>query len=283
MDPVLSICLITYNHEAYIRDALDGVFMQKVNFPFELIIADDFSTDGTREIIKEFKDKHPETIRLIFQERNVGPARNWMDLITSPLGKYIAYFEGDDFWTDPNKLQTQIDFLETNPTFVGCFHNTEERYEGDYTKASFLYCNFSGAKEHTFSDITFSNAMPTCSVIFKNHLIDKYPDFFFQAKLGDWLLHLLNAQHGDYYYIPTVMAVHRLHVNSVWGMQDHQKNVLKIQNAYELMIDSGYFSDEHTELLKTGFQTFTTTHFPVKKSVLQKVAKRLADYLNRYS
>ena len=123
--PLLSVCLITYNHFKYIKQAIDGVLMQKVDFSWELIIADDFSTDGTREILLEYKKKYPQFITLILQEKNVGAAQNWLDLITSPKSKYIAYLEGDDYWTDENKLQKQIDFLEENEGYSGCFHYTQ--------------------------------------------------------------------------------------------------------------------------------------------------------------
>jgi len=116
-EPLLSVCLITYNHVKYIREAIESVLMQKVNFAWELIIADDFSTDGTREILLEYKEKYPSFIKLILQEKNVGPAQNWLELITTPKSKYIAYFEGDDYWTDPRKLQKQVDFLQTNPAY----------------------------------------------------------------------------------------------------------------------------------------------------------------------
>ena len=109
--PLLSVCLITYNHNKYIREAIESILMQKVNFTWELIIADDFSTDGTREIVLEYKEKYPDFIKLILQEKNVGATRNWIDLIIAPKSKYIAYFEGDDYWTNPYKLQKQRDFI----------------------------------------------------------------------------------------------------------------------------------------------------------------------------
>jgi glycosyltransferase involved in cell wall biosynthesis len=115
--PLLSVCLITYNHANYIREAIEGVLIQQVNFCWELIIADDFSTDGTREIVLAYKEKYPEFIKLILQEKNVGPSQNYFDLINTPSSKYIAYFEGDDYWTDPLKLQKQLEFLETNEDY----------------------------------------------------------------------------------------------------------------------------------------------------------------------
>ena len=121
-DCLVSVSLITYNHVKYIRQAVEGILMQQVNFSFDVIIADDFSTDGTREILTEYKNKFPN-IQLILQKENVGPAQNVIDLLSAPQSKYVAYLEGDDFWTDPFKLQKQVDFLEANPQISGCYHD----------------------------------------------------------------------------------------------------------------------------------------------------------------
>ena len=115
--PLLSVCLITYNHSKYIQQAIESILMQQVNFDWELVVADDFSLDGTREILLEYKNKYPEFITLILQSKNVGPAKNWLDLIGAPKSKYIAYIEGDDYWLDSQKLQKQVDFLEREPGF----------------------------------------------------------------------------------------------------------------------------------------------------------------------
>ena len=123
--PFLSVCLITYNHEKYLKQAIEGVLMQHVNFEIELIIADDFSTDATRSIIEEYRVKHPKIIKPILQAKNIGAANNWMDLMEAPVGKYVAYQDGDDYWTDPLKLQKQVDFLESHPDAVMCFTNIE--------------------------------------------------------------------------------------------------------------------------------------------------------------
>jgi glycosyltransferase involved in cell wall biosynthesis len=116
--PLLSVCLITYNHANFIEQAIESVFMQSVNFSWELIIADDFSTDGTREIVTKYKEKYPDFIRLILQEKNVGPVKNFNDLLNAPQSKYIAYFEGDDYWIDSLKLQKQVDYMESHPDYV---------------------------------------------------------------------------------------------------------------------------------------------------------------------
>ena len=126
---LLSVRLITYNHEKYIRQAIDSILAQKVNFTWDIVIADDFSTDSTRSILIEYEKKYPNLIKLILQKENVGPARNFVDLISFKTSSYIAYIEGDDYWTDSLKLQKQVDFLEKNIDYSICFHNTLELIE----------------------------------------------------------------------------------------------------------------------------------------------------------
>ena len=122
--PLVSICSITYNHAPYIRQCLDGFLMQKTNFKYEIIIHDDASTDGTAEIIKEYVEKHPDLITPVFQTENQYSKglRGFYTKFVYPRakGKYIALCEGDDYWTDPLKLQKQVDFLEANPDYVLC-------------------------------------------------------------------------------------------------------------------------------------------------------------------
>lgn len=120
-EPLVSIVTITYNHEPYIRKCIEGVLMQKVNFLIEFIIAEDCSTDGTLAICKEYAEKYPELIRLITSENNVGAIANERRAMKAAKGKYIAFCEGDDYWTDPLKLQKQVDFLEKNPEYSVCF------------------------------------------------------------------------------------------------------------------------------------------------------------------
>ncbi len=121
-EPLVSIVTITYNHEPYIRKCIEGVLMQKVNFPIEFIIAEDCSTDGTLAICKEYAEKYPELIRLITSKNNVGAIANERRAMKAAKGKYIAFCEGDDYWIDPLKLQKQVDFLEKNPEYSVTFH-----------------------------------------------------------------------------------------------------------------------------------------------------------------
>ena len=128
--PLVSICCVTYNHAPFIRKCLDGFLMQKRDFPIEILIHDDCSTDGTTEIIKEYAAQYPDLIFPLYEEENQysrGGAGK-MDLYNynRARGKYVAYCEGDDYWTDPLKLQKQVDFMEAHPDYSICFHGFEE-------------------------------------------------------------------------------------------------------------------------------------------------------------
>jgi glycosyltransferase involved in cell wall biosynthesis len=242
--PLVSVCIITYQHVNYIKECLDGVLMQETLFPFEIIIGEDESTDGTREVCQKYAEKYPGKIFLFLRSRkdviyvNGSPngRYNFIECIKSAKGKYIAICEGDDYWTDPYKLQKQVDFLETHHKYVGCFHNTEERFEDDDNKASFLYCSFPSARDISFIDLSDVNLIPTCSVMFRNRLFGEFPNWYSKLSMGDWPLHLLNAQFGNFWYMPKVMGVHRLHEKGIWMMQDADKNNLYVNEAYSVMI-----------------------------------------------
>lgn len=215
-EPLLSVCLITYNHARYIKQAIDGVLMQKVNFSWELVIADDFSTDGTREIVLEYKEKYPEFIKLISHEKNVGAAQNFMDLISAPSSKYIAYFEGDDYWADPHKLQKQVDFLESHLDYTICFHPVKIINEKDDT-IQHRYGG-RGRKSYSFDDLIEGNFIPTCSVVFRNGILTHLPEWYPSLNSGDWAIYLLIAhQGGRVGQLDEVMAVYRIHHGSTWS------------------------------------------------------------------
>lgn len=118
MEPLVSIVCVTYNHEPYLRQALDSFLMQQCNFPFEIVLAEDCSTDSTREICDEYASKYPDIINYIRSDNNVGAVENEARAIRAAKGKYIALCEGDDYWTDVKKLQKQVDFLEAHPDYV---------------------------------------------------------------------------------------------------------------------------------------------------------------------
>jgi len=132
-DPYLSVVVITYNHERYIKNCLDSILAQNVDFPIEIIISDDCSTDNTQKIINDYHKKYPEIIKPNLRTVNVGASKNQYDCFTSAVGKYIAILDGDDFWTNNNKLKLQTDFLNKNDSYIGCTHRYSVVDQNDKT------------------------------------------------------------------------------------------------------------------------------------------------------
>ena len=232
---ILTVCIITYNHEDFIANALESVFKQITDFDFQIVIADDFSTDNTRDILEKYKSIYSDKITLIFQKENVGAAKNWIDLLKYPKSKYIAYLEGDDFWTDPYKLQKQVNYLEINRDCNLCFHNSSVFIDN---KIEFNYTN-TNKKKIIFEDLISPHFIATSSIIFKNNI--EFPNWVFKIKSGDKVLLFLSSIMGKIGYINEVMSVYRIHRNGMSQTDDH-KGILKVYNMFELY----YHLNEYT-------------------------------------
>jgi glycosyltransferase involved in cell wall biosynthesis len=232
--PLLTVCLITYNHAQYIRQGLDTVLMQEVDFPWRVVIADDCSTDGTREILQEYKDKFPDLIQLALQEKNVGPERNWLDLLACAKSKYVLYGEGDDYFTDPTKLQRQVDFLEAHEDYTLCFHPVRVTYE-DSSRSDEIFPSAEARANKTsmhFDDLLQKNFMQTNSVMYRWRFEDEDIKQVFPRGIvpGDWYLHLLHAKKGRIGYLDKVMSVYRRHPSGLWW--DADNDVSRIWRKY---------------------------------------------------
>ena len=176
-NPVVSVHMITYNHEPYIAQAIEGVLMQKTDFPIELIIGEDCSTDRTREIVLEYQKKHPEIIRVLSSEKNLGMVKNSFLIDGACRGKYIAYCEGDDFWHHPQKLQKQVDYLESHPD-CGLVHSdnnrlwVEERIFENHVKKTWGVSPRNS--EDTFTSLLLRKyRITTSTVCFRKVLLDE--------------------------------------------------------------------------------------------------------------
>ena len=218
MDEVMvSICCLAYNHEKYIQKALDGILKQKTNFSFEILLHDDASTDNTAEIIREYEEKYPDIIKPIYQTENQYSKRVAITHIYQyprARGKYIAFCECDDFWTDENKLQKQVDFLEQNPEYVACVHKyivvDEENVEQDIK--TFGYYEEGGV--YTFNDF-FEKELPSqlATLVMRNIVMDNekgYPQALSDINLaGDIKLNLWLLIHGNIYRMNDIMSAYR--------------------------------------------------------------------------
>lgn len=232
-NPLLSVCIITYNHESYIRQAIDSVLMQKTNFLWELIIADDFSKDNTRAILLEYQNKYPHLIKLILQESNVGAVKNWIDLITSPKSKYIAYFEGDDYWISDYKLQKQVDFLEKNAAYSACFHYTQELNEEG--KLGFIHGKHGRKLNFSTKDtFTTTSLFHTSSFLFRTNTF-KLPEWYGEIYGTDLTMFSVISSHGKFRCIPEIMSIYRQHSYSITKgsyatQQVHHANRIKLMH-----------------------------------------------------
>jgi len=226
--PKLTVCVIAYNQAQYIKQAIDTILMQEVNFEWELVIADDYSTDGTRNILLEYEKQYPERIRLILQKTNVGPEANWLDLMEYPKSKYVLYAEGDDYFTDPHKLQKQVDFLDAHNDYALCFHPVTVMYQdGSRPDEIFPTPDQRFNKDVLgMADLLTNNFIQTNSVMYrwrftKNSIKEVFPR---GVAPGDWFLHILHADEGKIGFIDEVMSVYRKHPGGLWWGSSNDKD-----------------------------------------------------------
>jgi glycosyltransferase involved in cell wall biosynthesis len=210
---MVSVAMVTFNHEEFIAQAIESALMQETVFDVEIVVGEDCSTDGTRAIVQGYGREYPGRVRLVVSEENVGAQRNFARVLGTCRGKYVASLEGDDYWTDRHKLQKQVDFLEANPDFVMCCHDVEMSFDGDVDRASPFKRDF--PQISTFDDIWRKFFIPTPSLIFRNHAISELPDWLSEIRSGDMALELLLAHHGKCYYMFEKMAMKRRHPGGI--------------------------------------------------------------------
>jgi glycosyltransferase involved in cell wall biosynthesis len=217
--------------------------MQKTSFSFEIILGEDESKDGTREICEEYAEKYPNKIVLFLRSRkdviyvNGNPVGryNFIQCIKSTRGKYIAICEGDDYWSDPYKLQKQIDFLEQNPDFAICFHNSRILNEDDPEKIS--YSNAMDQVEiTTFDDLARGEYIYTATCVFRNEHFKKFPEKYYLF-INNYTLDLHNAQFGKIKYLNEVMSVYRKHKGGIWSMVSRERTLMNQLPTYKFYLD----------------------------------------------
>jgi len=238
----ISICMITYNHEAYIAQAIESVLSQKTNFGFKLVIGDDCSQDKTRIIIKKYKQKHPEKIRLVLNNTNKGIMGNWLRTISFCQGQYIAALDGDDYWSNKNKLQIQADFLDKHPNFSLCFHPAEAFYQDQPGRT---YIIPSKTNDFSYLNLLKNNFIATCTVMYRNGLINQIPDQFLSLKVNDWPYHILYASQGEIGFVNQIMSRYRIHKQSYLSFHsiiDNYINNIDIYNVVDTYLKYRYHS-----------------------------------------
>ncbi|MGM0520098.1 MAG: glycosyltransferase [Campylobacterota bacterium] len=224
--PVVSVCCITYNHEKYIEEAIDSFLMQETDFPFEIVIGEDCSTDGTKKIIDDYIKEYPKLIKLVTSESNVGMNANFNRTMKTCIGKYIALCEGDDYWITSKKLQIQIDEMKKYPEVNMSFHNAYYLNQIDNSKSFIKKDNFKGKKLidlNTFIDAN-GGICPTPSLVFKRDILVNW--FLSEdTVVGDYYLQIFGALKYPALFIDKDMCTRRYNVPSSWSDNQKQKSL----------------------------------------------------------
>ncbi len=247
--PLVSVCVQTYQHANYIRECLDGILMQKTDFPFEILLGEDSSTDGTREICIEYAEKYPDKIRLFLHHRenniniNGNPTGrfNLLYNLFNARGEYVALCEGDDYWIDSWKLQKQVDFLENNEEYtIHCTNAKISKNDKFTTKAM---------EDKTFIalDIFKQNFTYTGTLCFHKDSIT-IPNFIYNSPAADWLLILYALKHNKGYFSKDISAVYRIHSQGIWSQVESNDREM-IKRRFENLVGNIYtykqiFKDE---------------------------------------
>ncbi len=292
---LLTVYCLAYNHEKYIEDALNGFVSQKTNFKYKVLVHDDCSTDKTAEIIRKYSEKYPDIIFPIFQKENQysKDAKIVKEFIVPHFeGKYIAMCEGDDYWTDSNKLQTQVDFLESHSEYSACVHNSEV-----------LNCRFNTKKLLNHSDkdydISFSEIIrggnqsyQLSSLVCRRELdelfhSDQRPEYLnVNCSFGDYPLGILLCLNGKIRYFPEIMSVYRLMTPNSWTSRN--RTIEAVESNYasikELLIGvDKYTEGKYNEDIKNVIQKNEFTVLLLKKDLKKLKSEQYRNYWNQLS
>lgn len=227
--PDICIAMLAYNHEAYIAQAIESVLMQQTSYQYKIIVAEDCSTDNTRQILLDYQKKYPDKFKLILQDKNVGVSKNNRDLLSNIEGRYVAALEGDDYWTDPDKLQKQVTFLEEHQEYVLCGTEMKvlfnDRMQEPTQAAQF--------RKFDFYDIVWGNPIPTLTLCFRNIPLDY--EMITKSIVGDSILLLELARNGGLgASLPFTSAVYRYHGSGANSGNGRYKNLfLQLEAKYK--------------------------------------------------
>ncbi|MGB8953601.1 MAG: glycosyltransferase [Candidatus Aminicenantales bacterium] len=248
-EPLVSVKMITYNHAPFIAQAIEGVLQQKTNFLFELVIGEDCSTDGTREIVFQYQKKYPDIIRVITSDKNVGMKKNTYRTMKAYKRKYSAFCEGDDYWPHPDKLQKQVDYMESHPE-CGLVYSSYDVYHvesGKLIKDFIKHRKLEMPKNPDIFDFCenkgdFSRGIITCAVMVRHALCEQIiesdphlhqSDHFL---MGDTQLWAEMATKAQLHYIPESMATHNITDESATRSKDIKKVLRHTLSDAELIL-----------------------------------------------
>jgi glycosyltransferase involved in cell wall biosynthesis len=246
VNPKLSVLLVTYNHEKYIRQALDSVLMQEADFDFEIVVADDHSTDSTLAIIGKYRADN-KNIRVLPSEHNVGITRNYQRGFAACRGEYIAVLEGDDFWISPNKVKSLAEFLDQHPDCALCFHRFLRHDEGTDRFTAYPTVETTTDYTLTASQLASGNFIGNFSTcMYRRAIIERLDPSLFALKVYDWMFNITVAQEGMIGYLPEIMSVYRAHSASTWSSRtedEHRPELLELIDDYNKYLNFKFDSE----------------------------------------
>ncbi len=231
MKPKVSVAMVAYNHVKLVGDAVDSVLSQKTDFPFELVVGEDCSTDGTRELLQDLQSAHPDAIRLILREKNLGMQWNFARTLEACEGEYVAVLDSDDYWTTDEKLAKQVRFMDEHPEHAIGFHRVDVLYEGQPDRN--LNIPPAWVKPvSSLEDVVFANVLASCATMYRRALIPPIPDWYAKVYNYDWTLAtLILMQGGTAGLIDETMAAYRIHQSNLYSRLD-ERNRLEKELAY---------------------------------------------------
>lgn len=259
----VSVVMISYNHEKYIEEAINGVLMQEVDFDLELIIADDNSPDNTETIVKNIILSHPNRYSIKYTKHinNKGMMPNFVWALNQCNGKYIALCEGDDYWTDPLKLQKQVDFLEANEEYVGAFHNTlvVNEISGEQKCFRIEFKKKINTKDCISTIVPFH----TASLVYKSSALKQLPNFFSTVASGDMSLFFLLSLKGDFFGFNDFMSVYRINEGGITYTQTHKGikyhiNRIKLWRYIKNYISDSIYIEDIEKVINTHINRLTS-------------------------
>lgn len=235
--PKVSIVIPSYNRLEVVGQAIDSILNQQCNFPFELVIGDDCSTDYVRELLKEYQVKYPDLVKLIFHEHNIGLGANWASCVKICRGKYITNCDNDDYWHNPLKLQLQVDFLEHNPQYGVCHtdYRTHDRITGEIKEIVVSDVRF----EISLQQAIFQGKFQCCNatMMYRKELIDTHvnlDDFIrYQFTLQDWNTWIILSKYTAFYCLPISTATFGVETQSITRPNNYEKILRRFEKEKE--------------------------------------------------
>ena len=276
----VSVVMVTYGHEQFIKQSIEGVLMQDCDFDIELILANDCSPDLTDEVVRGILENHPKSnwIKYTKHPKNIGMISNFMWAASQATAKYIALCDGDDYWTDPLKLQKQVDFLEANEDYAICFHDVLEFHQNtSFFKDDYMSMH---NKETHFDSLKIArgNFIHTPSVVLRNDF--EIPNWFLEVVLGDWSLYLLQLKGRKIKRFKEKMAVYRVHDQGVWTKKEGYESERDMALTAKIILDNLQLSSEVISALQEFYNQHYNAYILAKGNGLSQLKRYIKKILN---